>query len=274
MLDAKKLLDQFLGTQATHHRHGSSSPWGGPGASRSGGSIEDQIGRALGGALGGGTHRRPSSASSALPAAIAGGLASYLLKGKRRRHYGYGYGSSAKLSGMALVAGLAYKAWQQYQAQNRTAATTAQPAPQGAGARTLEGTDIPAAEGTRFHPAGREEDSRAQLLLSAMIAAAKADGYIDSEEQEAIFGRIDDLDLDAETKGFVMDEMRKPISIDEIARRTPDQEAAVEVYLASLLAIDPDHPAEKAYLDMLAARLNLPGDLVAQIRRTADETQE
>ena len=45
---------------------------------------------------------------------------------------------------------------------------------------------------------------------------------------------------------------------------------ATEVYAASLLAIDPDHPAEKAYLQMLAARLGLAEDLVQEIHRTAE----
>jgi uncharacterized membrane protein YebE (DUF533 family) len=31
------------------------------------------------------------------------------------------------------------------------------------------------------------------------------------------------------------------------------------------LAIDPDHPAERAYLTMLASRLDLPGELVARL---------
>jgi uncharacterized membrane protein YebE (DUF533 family) len=44
---------------------------------------------------------------------------------------------------------------------------------------------------------------------------------------------------------------------------TPEQGA--EVYLASRLAIDVDVPAERAYLDALAARLKLPAELRAQL---------
>ena len=110
-------------------------------------------------------------------------------------------------------------------------------------------------------------------MLSAMIAAAKADGYINAEEQQAIFGRIDEIDLDAEEKGFVMDEMRQPMSIDALAASATTPELAMEIYTASVLAIDPDHPAERAYLDLLGARLNLPAELTAEIRRTAGEVQ-
>jgi uncharacterized membrane protein YebE (DUF533 family) len=118
-----------------------------------------------------------------------------------------------------------------------------------------------------------EAEERARLLLSAMIAAAKADGYIDRDEEAAIFGRIDDLDLEPEEKGALMDELRRPLSIDELVRRTPSHEVAVEVYTASVIAIDPDHPAERAYLDMLAARLDLDPALVAEIRRTTDDAR-
>ena len=95
--------------------------------------------------------------------------------------------------------------------------------------------------------------------------------YIDASEQEAIFGRIDDLELDTEAKGFVIDEMRRPMSIDDLVMAADTPEAAIEVYTASVLAIDSDHPAERAYLDMLAARLGLPIELTAEIRRTAEE---
>ena len=52
------------------------------------------------------------------------------------------------------------------------------------------------------------------------------------------------------------------------AAATPEQ--AAELYLASRLAIDPDHPGEKAYLEALAHRLKLPGDLVAHLNRQAE----
>jgi len=48
---------------------------------------------------------------------------------------------------------------------------------------------------------------------------------------------------------------------------TPEQGA--EVYLASRLAIDPDVPAERAYLDALASRLKLPAELRAQLDATS-----
>ena len=254
-MDIQRLLSDFLGAgngrQGAQGAQGARSPHE---RQSSGGSMLDQVGGLLQG-----------QAGSALSGALAGGLASHLFRGKKMKKLG---GSAVKLGGAALIAGLAYKAYQNYQNQQ---ARPAEPA--GGGAARLPAEDLPEPSGTPFLPRG-EEDDRARLMLSAMIAAAKADGYIDQAEQERIFGRIDELDLEADEKGLLMDEMRRPLSIDTIVAKAANREVAAEVYTASLVAIDPDHPAEKAYLDMLAARLELPADLVAEIRRTAGELQE
>ncbi|WP_026379934.1 tellurite resistance TerB family protein [Afifella pfennigii] len=256
MIDPQKLLDDFLGTGSAA-RGGEVEARGrqsGLNQAAGGGSVQDQIGGLLGGQGG-----------SALKGALAGGLATYLLGSKRGRKLGK---KAVTYGGMALVAGLAYKAWQNHQANK--AGVAPQHAPEAP--RQIEA--LPATEGTVFQPTGREGDERARLILSAMIAAAKADGYIDSAEQAAIFTRIDEIDLDPEAKGILMDEMRRPLSIGELVEKVSSEEVAMEVYTASLLAIDPDHPAERAYLDMLAARLGLAEELVAEIRRTADAAQE
>ena len=265
MVNAQKLLDQFLGTGRAYNadpryrqpgQGGGGSlqdtlvktldgALGGTGA-RSGGGIGDLIGGVLSGSRGGSGGMGGGLAGKAIGGALAGGLASKILGGKGGRSVG---GSALKLGGLALVAGLGYKAWQNYQAQQQTAGNAAAHA----GAARLPHGEIPHAAGTRFHPEeDTEAERRARLLLSAMIAAAKADGYIDRAEEEAIFGRIDDLDIAAEVR---------------------DRETAIEVYTASVLAIDADHPAERAYLDDLATRLDLAPDLVAEIRRAADEVQ-
>ncbi|WP_416356386.1 tellurite resistance TerB family protein [Aureimonas phyllosphaerae] len=286
MVNAQKLLDQFLGTGRAYSAdpryrqpgQGGGSiqdtlvrtlggALGGTGA-RSGGGIGDLIGGVLSGSRGGSGGMGGGLAGKAIGGALAGGLASKILGGKHGRGVG---GSALKLGGLALVAGLGYKAWQNYQAQQQAAGSGAAAH---AGAARLPHGEIPHAAGTRFHPSeDTEAERRARLLLSAMIAAAKADGYIDRAEEEAIFGRIDDVDLDPEEKGLLMDEMRRPLSIDQIAAEVRDRETAIEVYTASVLAIDADHPAERAYLDYLAARLDLAPDLVAEIRRAADEVQ-
>ncbi|MFM7419526.1 MAG: tellurite resistance TerB family protein [Alphaproteobacteria bacterium] len=104
-------------------------------------------------------------------------------------------------------------------------------------------------------------------LVRAMIGAAKADGHIDAEEQDRIFARVHEAGLDPESKAFVFDALAAPVSVSDIAALATTPEQAAEIYLVSRLAIDPDRPAELAYLQALAHRLKLPDDLVAHLNR-------
>jgi len=222
MLDAKRLLDQFLGGQNT-----------GPGS-----------GEFLRG-MGGG--------------ALAGGLAAILLGTKSGRKLG---GSALKLGGIAAVGALAYKAYRDWQ-------TSKVAAPGGQAPRASTAPLLPAPVGTPFNPADEAgQQSLARDILRAMIAAAKADGHIDAEEQTRVFAQLDRLNLNSDDKAFVMDELRSKLDIDAVAAAATTPEKAAEIYAASLLVIDVDHAAERSYLAMLAARLNLDENLVAHLHRS------
>lgn len=129
-------------------------------------------------------------------------------------------------------------------------------------------TLLPAPAGTPFNPATESgQQSLARHLLRAMIAAAKSDGHVDAQEQARIFGEMDKLNLSADDKAFVMDELRAKLDIDAVASAAATPEEAAEIYAASLLAIDPDNAAERGYLSMLAARLKLDDRLVAHLHQ-------
>jgi len=189
---------------------------------------------------------------------VAGGLAGVLLGGKSSKKLARG---ALKLGGTAALAGLAYKAYTHWQASRSGAPTAPEPAMK----------DItPAPEGTGFLPAAAaQHEAKSLAILSAMIAAAKADGHIDAEEQRQIFGKLDELDLGTAEKAFVIDELRKPLDIDAVVKSAVTPELAVEIYAASCLAIDPDDPAEQAYLAMLASRLKLDPGLKAAVETEA-----
>jgi uncharacterized membrane protein YebE (DUF533 family) len=107
-----------------------------------------------------------------------------------------------------------------------------------------------------------------------MVAAAKADGHIDAAEQANIFAEMDKLDLDADDKAFVMDELRAPLDVDAVAKAARTPEEAAEIYTASLLAIDVDNAAERGYLALLAARLRLDDKLVEHLHATVEGATE
>lgn len=200
----------------------------------------------------------------------AGGLLGVLLGNKKARKKAsklaggvVGYGGAAALGAFAYRA---YQNWQEGQeapqpvtqgpAVQQQVSTTPEPPP--AGSRFLPET-APARDGKPFELA----------LVMAMIAAANADGHIGPDEQKLIFDRVGELPLDAEDKGFVFDSLANPPSLQDIADLAEGPEQATELYLASRLAIDPDHPMEQAYLEALAARLKLPADLVAHLEAQA-----
>lgn len=222
MLDAKRLLDQFLGDQSNVRGSG-------------------EFLRGMGGG------------------ALVGGLAMLLLGTKRGRKLG---GSTLKLGGMAAVGALAYKAYRDWQASKV-------PAPTGGAPHPAPSPLLPAPAGTPFNPVDEAgQQSLARDLLRAMIAAAKADGHIDAQEQTRVLAEMDKLNLADADKAFVMGELRAKLDIDAIAEAGTTPERAAEIYAASLLAIDVDNAAERSYLAMLAARLNLDDNLVAHLHQS------
>lgn len=240
MFDAKSLLDQFIGGQAQgqHNRQDI-------GNQRSGDFLQ-QTTQALSG-FGGG--------------ALAGGLAGLLLGSKGGRKLA---GSALTYGGMAVAGALAYRAYQNWQAGK--AATPAQSA---------QTPLLPPPADTPFNPTGEAaQQSLGRNLLRAMISAAKADGHIDATEQSNIFAQMDKLNVSAEDKAFVMDELRRPLDVDAVARAARTPEEAAELYTVSLLAIDVDNPSERAYLSLLAARLKLDEKLVAHLHATVEGATE
>jgi len=205
--------------------------------------------------LGGSTEspsQKPGGRGDFVKGAAAGGLLGLLLGSKKVRKMA---GGVAGYGGAAAAGAMAYKAYQNWQ-QGKQAST----APVASSA-DLEQVD------PRFVPAvaDRSGQNFSLTLITAVIFAAKADGHIDAAEQTSIFDKVDKLSLDRESKALVFDLLRKPVDIDALVSAVQGVEQASEVYLVSRLAIDVNHPAERAYLDALAHRLDLPGELVAHL---------
>ena len=191
--------------------------------------------------------------------ALAGGVAGLLLGGKKPRKLAK---SALKVGGVALVGGLAYKAWRDWQ-ENKA------PAP----AQSIA-AEMPSA-GTPFLPAAAaQQEDMCRSLLRAMISAAKADGNVTIEEQNRIAGHMETLGIGAEHRAFIEQELAKPLDIDAVARGATCPEHAAEIYAASLLVVDPNGAAERGYLAMLAARLKLDPALVEHLHANADAVFE
>ena len=203
-----------------------------------------------------------SGAAGGFAGGLAGGLASNLLTTKSGRKLGK---KTLQMGGIAAVGALAYAAYQRY--------STGGPASSGVAATMPEATIQPAPEGSAFLPAKDDaagQENLALILVRAMIAAARSDGRLDAQESQAIFQRIESLGLAPEERAMLVAEMGRPVDMDAIVNSAGCLETAAEIYLASILAVDIDTPAEKSYLAMLAARLGLPPDLVTELHRQVE----
>lgn len=180
----------------------------------------------------------------------AGGLGGLILGTKTGRSIA---GNAVKVGALALIGGLAYKAFQNYQAGRPliTGATDAEAAPQGSG----------------FEPAAVTNETAA-LYIRAMIAAAASDGRIDSDEQARIVGGLKQAGVDAEAEEFLATELNNPSTPEQLAAAVQSPEEAVQVYTAARIAIDPDTSGEQQFLARLAAALGIDSKLAAHIDAT------
>ena len=151
-----------------------------------------------------------SGAAGGFAGGLAGGALGSMLAGKKGKKLA---GNALKVGGLALVGGLAYKAWQSYQ--------------QGAAAPGAGGIQVPPAGGAFLPDAGDAQatGSLSLLLARAMIAAAKADGQIDTDESQAILNQINSLDLPAKDKAFLFEEYGRPLDIQGLASAVLDPAA-------------------------------------------------
>jgi len=103
-----------------------------------------------------------------------------------------------------------------------------------------------------------ELERNSELVLKAMINAAKSDGQIEESEVTRIVGKVQESGADQASQAFLKAEMEKPMDTASlVAAAKGKPELAAQLYAASLLAIEVDTPAEKEYLAQLSSSLGL-----------------
>ena len=240
---------------------------GGGGAGAPGGGLGGLLGQLVGGMQQAASTAR-TEVSSNNPAAVGGlgALAGAVLGGGR-----------GALGGglMAVLGSLAVSALQN--AASQTGGQGGLPnsalgsnAAQNAAAPAGSPSYVPAAPSLPASPEAAQANAR--LLLQAMISAAKADGQIDGAEMNKIMGKLREAGSEPEAQQFVLQEMGKPLDLAGLAAAVPSPEMAVQVYAASLLAVEVDTPAERGYFAMLGQQLGLAPEVVEQIHRAMGVT--
>ena len=204
-----------------------------------------------------------SGAAGGFAGGLAGGLASSMLTTKKGRKLGK---TALKMGGIAALGAMAYGAFQKYNSTQPTTPGLATPAEE----PPLE----PAPEDSQFLPAQDDSAGMQHLrltLVRAMIAAARSDGRLDAQESQAIFQRIESLNLPTAERDELVQELNRPVDIDALVQSATSQEVAAEIYLVSLMAIDVDTVEEQSYLAMLAARMGLPRELVQELHSQVEK---
>lgn len=277
MFDAKKLLDTLLASASegtTQAREKANEL----GASDMGSTLRDVYGQATDGVkegaskinentgagdalngmleqFGGGSadelleHAKEWTGNNKMAAGgILGGLGALILGTRTGRGVATG---AAKLGGLALIAGLAYKAYQNHQGgkpliTSRNDAVETPPSGSGYEIAQLTNND-------------------AQLYVRAMISAATADGHIDAGEREAIMGGIRGAGMSEDAAKFLEDEFTWPASVEDLAEGVNSPEQASQVYTAARMTVDADNADERDFLTRLGNRLDINPDLAAHI---------
>ncbi len=225
-------------------------------------AISDVLGRLAGGPAGdlAGKARGAAQESPFLSGAAIGSLAGLFLGSKAGRGLAV---DAAKLGGLALIGGLAYQAYKNYQSGKPPL-----------GLPSPDAVPQPPAE-SPFGASGEAaaDQAHAVLMIRAMIAAASADGVVDADERARIVGGLQQIGLDADAARFLDAEFARPASPLDLAAQASGPEAAAEIYTAARLAIDPDHPAEQRFLASLAEQLAIDPQLVAHIDAAAESAK-
>ncbi|MEE1886706.1 tellurite resistance TerB family protein [Pseudomonas carassii] len=211
---------------------------------RGGMSAQDGLGGLLGGLLGGG--------SGAGGGGGLGGLLGGLLGGGGGNAGASAQGRSAGGVNYAALASLGMMAFQAYQSWQRSQAAAPQQA-----VRTVD------------QLSGPEAEDHSHAILRALIAAAKADGRIDPQEEQLIYAEIKRHTSDPQLQQWLDEEVSKPLDAAEVAQSAQDPGMAAEMYLASVMLVDDQQDAERAYLDELASALGIDPSLQVHLEQQA-----
>jgi uncharacterized membrane protein YebE (DUF533 family) len=242
-MDAKNLLDQVLQSGKKLIEHGSELVAQGEELASNGldfarrrfklpdpGPERDQLFTSLG------------------ASAAAGGILALLLGTRRGRS---SLSQLARVGSVAALGGLGHKIYSDYQRQTQ----------QQEGRADEDASDAEFSSG--------HTNPRCLTIVQAMIAASKADGVIDEVERKLIENRIRQSDLDSSVIETLLAEIAKPLDVSDVAQLAKTPIDGVDIYLASLLVIDPPNELESKYLSDLSTALDLHPSLVQQLQSDA-----
>lgn len=133
---------------------------------------------------------------------------------------------------------------------------------------SMGGSNAQSVPQTYTPPTPQQQASDAEIILLAMIDAAKADGQIDSEEFRKITDSLKNSGVGQEGMNYVLQKLQGPMETAKIVAATRGRpDLAAQVYSASLMAIEVDTEAERMYLSKLANAMGLSPQVIQNIEQ-------
>ena len=155
---------------------------------------------------------------------------------------------------MGLLGMMAYKALRNSMSGSTSTASAA--------------ASVPTPSQTYTQPSPQQQSNDAEIILLAMIDAAKSDGQVDSAELNKIMGNLQQSGIGQDGVNYVINKLNGPMETAKIVAAVRGRpELAAQVYTASLMAIDVDTDAEKKYLEKLAKAMGLNSKVIQNIEQ-------
>ncbi|WP_095083136.1 tellurite resistance TerB family protein [Pseudomonas sp. Irchel s3h17] len=244
-MNTSDLLEQLLRAgQGSMNQQGGGAPAGQGGLGDLGGLLGGLLGGAAGGAGSGGAGMGGLGGLLGGLGGMLGGAGGSAGGSTQGRPGGTHY---AALASLGMLAFQAYQSWQRQQA------SAPRQAPQ-----TVDQL-----------LGGPEVEDHSHAVLRALIAAAKADGRIDPQEQQMISTEIGRHTDDPDLQQWLDEEVARPLDAADVATSATDPGIAAEMYLASVMLVDDQQEAERRYLDELAAALSIDPQLQVHLEQQA-----
>lgn len=140
--------------------------------------------------------------------------------------------------------------------------SSAPPIPPHASASPPLPPDLPASVPDNQKAGGNPEEQELALrMIQVMIAAAYADGKLDTEEEREILTRLRKANLDGEEKAYILSQFHSPQSIEALTAGITDPHIRQTMYSLAVSSIVIDSQEERQWLDNLAHALALSKEM-------------
>ncbi len=109
------------------------------------------------------------------------------------------------------------------------------------------------------------------VIIEAIVFAARADGHIDTNEQNMILKIANQVIDSSSVNSIIKEALEKDLNVNYLASKIHNYEDALDIYKLSATTIVSDTESERAYLEELAKALSIDANTKNNLDREAYE---